>query len=44
MDEINLDVKEQFIVLILSTIAGFAASKVTENGITKLIKQKKATS
>jgi hypothetical protein len=42
MDEIKLDTKEQFIVLIFSTIAGFAASKFTENNLTKLIKNRKS--
>lgn len=39
--DIKLNVKEQFVVLILSTIAGFAATKFTENGVTKLIKSRK---
>ena len=37
MEESKLNVKEQFIVLILSTVAGFAASKFTENGATKFL-------
>lgn len=42
MDENGLNTKEQFVVLIVSTIVGFAASKFTENGTTKFLLSRKA--
>lgn len=41
--EINLNVKEKFVVLILSTVAGFAASQLTERGVTNFIKNRRTS-
>lgn len=41
IENVKLNTKEQFVVLILSTVAGFAASKLTENNVTKFIQARK---
>ena len=42
MEEVKLNNKEQFVVLILATVAGFAANKFTESQVTKFIKHRKS--
>jgi len=42
MEEIKLNTKEQFIVLIASTVAGFLASKATDTQVTKFLKSRKS--
>lgn len=41
--DVNLNVKEKFVVLILSTVAGFAASQLTERGVTNFIKARRSS-
>lgn len=41
ISSVKLDVKEQFVVLIVSTIAGFAANKLVESQLTNLFKNRK---
>jgi hypothetical protein len=42
MEETNLNTREQFAVLIVSTVVGFLASKFAENHATRFIKSRKS--